>query len=66
MPDSSDTSLITLSTSLGDKTLRFRSLAASEELGRLFEFSVGAVPPVAFLPWHDEQLVANNWVPMSR
>jgi type VI secretion system secreted protein VgrG len=35
--------LMTLSTSLGDGVLNFRSLQASEELGRLFEFNVSAL-----------------------
>jgi type VI secretion system secreted protein VgrG len=37
------TALMTLSTTLGPDALRFRSLSATEEMGRLFEFQVTAV-----------------------
>ena len=40
MPQESQ--LLTLHTSLGDEALRFRGLAATEELGRLYEFVVHA------------------------
>ena len=42
MPDAPQ-QLMTLSTALGAGVLKFRSLQASEELGRLFEFNVGAL-----------------------
>jgi type VI secretion system secreted protein VgrG len=42
MPDPS-TALMTLSTTLGPDALRFRSLSATEEMSRLFEFQVTAV-----------------------
>ena len=42
MPDAA-APLMTLHTTLGDDALRFRSLAATEELGRPFEFVVGAL-----------------------
>ncbi len=46
--------VMSLTTSLGDGVLKFRSLSASEELGRLFEFNVialsdGSIDPTALL-----------------
>ncbi|URI08898.1 type VI secretion system tip protein VgrG [Aquincola tertiaricarbonis] len=43
MPEASDNPLMKLTTPLGEEALKFRSLSATEEVGRLFEFHVAAV-----------------------